>query len=90
MSDAKPDLAPNYMRDSRLRASGMREAAELARNFRPPSACTCGSYISFHDGVPSHQPGCLVGECLELAFEIEARADEIDLSNRDGGSHGDA
>ena len=70
--------APHYLRDSRLRAEGMREAAEIARTFRPQSACTCGGYISFHNGVPAHQPGCLVGECLEIADEIDARADEID------------
>ena len=61
-----------------LRSNGMREAAEIARNFRPKSACTCGGYISFHNGIPGHQPGCLVGECLEIADEIDARADEID------------
>lgn len=80
--DLSPAGGPHYLRDSRLRANGMRDAAEIVRNFRPPSACTCGSYISFHNGVPTHQPGCLVGECLELADEIEARADEIDETNR--------
>ena len=55
---------------------GMRIAAAIVRNFRPASACSCGSYISFHNGVPSHQPGCLVGECLEIADEIEASAEE--------------
>lgn len=69
---------PHYLRDSMLRSNGMREAAEIARNFRPRSACTCGGYISFHYGIPCHQPGCLVGECLEIADEIDARADEID------------
>lgn len=73
-----PVGSPHYLRDSMLRSNGMREAAEIARNFRPRSACTCGSYISFHNGVPSHQPGCLVGECFEIADEIDARADEID------------
>ena len=85
-ADACLPAPKNYMRDTRLQAQGMREAAEIARNYRPASACTCGSYISFHNGVPSHQPGCLVGECLDLADEIEGRAEEIDLSNRDGGS----
>jgi hypothetical protein len=42
----------------------MRAAAEIARNFRPPT-------------------GCLVGELLEVADEIEARAEEIDRSNRE-------
>lgn len=78
-----PGLLPNYLRDARLTANGMRAAAEIARQFRPASACTCGNYISFHNGVPAHQPGCLVGECLELADEIEARAEEIDRSNRE-------
>lgn len=64
------------------RITGYREAAEIARNFRPKSACTCGGYISFHNGIPSHQPGCLVGECLELAEEIEARADELERRGR--------
>ena len=64
------------------RAKGMREAAEIARNLRPNSACTCGNYLSFHNGVPGHQPGCLVGECIDIADEIEGRADEIDRSNR--------
>lgn len=68
--------------DTLLRCNGMREAAEIARNFRPASACTCGSYISFHNGVPSHQPGCLVGECMEIADEIDARADEIEEALR--------
>ena len=85
-ADACLPAPKNYMRDTRLQAQGMREAAEIVRNYRPASACICGSYISFHNGVPSHQPGCLVGECLDLADEIEGRADEIDLSNRDGGS----
>lgn len=63
-------------RDELLQVMGMRAAAEIVRNFRPASACTCGSYISFHNGVPAHQPGCLVGECLELADEIDALAGE--------------
>lgn len=50
---------------------GMRMAAEIVRNFRPASACTCGNY-----SVPHHQPGCLVGECMEIANEIEALAGE--------------
>ena len=58
-------------RDALLRVMGMREAAEIVRNFRPASACTCGNY-----SVPNHQPGCLVGECLELADEIESLAGE--------------
>lgn len=65
------------------RAKGMREAAEIARNFRPNGACTCGNYLSFHNGVPGHQPGCLVGECIDIADEIEGRADEFDRSNRE-------
>lgn len=63
-------------RDALMVVYGMREAADIVRNFRPASACTCGSYISFHNGVPAHQPGCLVGECLELADEIDALAGE--------------
>lgn len=59
------------------RITGFREAAEIARNFRPESACTCGNY-----SVPNHQPGCLVGECLEIAEEIEARADELERRGR--------
>lgn len=55
------------------RIMGMREAAEIARNFRPASACTCGSYSE-----PSHQPGCLVGECLAIADEIDGAADELE------------
>lgn len=80
--ETRPTGIPHYLRDSRLRSNGMREAAEIVRNFRPASACTCGSYISFHNGVPGHQPGCLVGECLEVADEIDARADEIDETIR--------
>jgi hypothetical protein len=76
--ETRPTGIPHYLRDSRLRSNGMREAAEIVRNFRPASACICGGYISFHNGIPSHQPGCLVGECLEIADEIDARADEID------------
>lgn len=53
------------------RAEGICQAANLVRYLRPDSACTCGSYLSFHNGVPSHQPGCLVGECIEAADEIE-------------------
>ena len=64
-------------RDALMVVFGMRVAAEIARNFRPPSACTCGNY-----SVPNHQPGCLVGECLEIAEEIEARADELELECR--------
>lgn len=74
---------PHYIRDSRLRAEGMRAAAEIARNLRPNGACTCGNYLSFHNGVPGHQPGCLVGECIDIADEIEGRADEFDRSNRE-------
>ena len=59
------------------RITGYREAAEIARNFRPASNCTCGSYSD-----PCHQPGCLVGECLEIAEEIEARADELERQGR--------
>ena len=59
------------------RITGYREAAEIARNFRPVSNCTCGSYAD-----PCHQPGCLVGECLEIAEEIEARADELERQGR--------
>lgn len=80
-ADACLPAPKNYMRDARLQAQGMREAAEIVRNYRPASTCTCGSY-----STPRHQPGCLVGECLDLADEIEGRAEEIDLSNRDGGS----
>lgn len=80
-ADACLPAPKNYMRDTRLQAQGMREAAEIARNYRPASTCTCGNY-----STPRHQPGCLVGECLDLADEIEGRAEEIDLSNRDGGS----
>lgn len=72
---------PHYLRDSRLRAEGMRAAAEIARNLRPKDACTCGNYLSFRNGVPGHLPGCLVGECIEVADEIEGRAEEIDRSN---------
>ena len=61
-------------RDALMVVFGMREAAEIARNFRPASNCTCGSYSD-----PCHQPGCLVGECLEIAEEIEARADELEM-----------
>lgn len=64
-------------RDALLHVMGMREAAEIVRNFRPASSCTCGGYSD-----PHHQPGCLVGECLEIAEEIEARADELE---RQGG-----
>ncbi len=64
-------------RDELLHVIGMREAAEIARTFRPKSACTCGNY-----STPNHQPGCLVGECLEIAEEIEARADELELECR--------
>ena len=53
------------------RAEGICQAANLVRYLRPGSACTCGSYLSFHNGAPSHQPGCLVGECIEAADEIE-------------------
>lgn len=74
---------PHYLRDSRLRAEGMRAAAEIARNLRPKDACTCGNYLSFRNGVPGHLPGCLVGECIEVADEIEGRAEEIDRSNRE-------
>ena len=77
-----PAGSPHYLRDSMLISNGMRKAAEIARTFRPQSACTCGGYISFHNGVPAHQPGCLVGECLEIADEIDARADEIDETLR--------
>lgn len=80
-ADACLPAPKNYMRDTRLQAQGMREAAEIVRNYRPASTCTCGNY-----STPRHQPGCLVGECLDLADEIEGRAEEIDLSNRDGGS----
>ena len=85
----KPTLLPNYVRESRLRANGMREAAEIVRNLKPTSACTCGGYLSFRDGFPSHLSGCPVGEYLAIADEIDGRADEIDLSERDGGSHDD-
>ena len=64
-------------RDELRHVRGMREAAEIVRNFRPKSACTCGNY-----SVPNHQPGCLVGECLEIAEEIEARADELERQGR--------
>ena len=64
-------------RDELLHVMGMREAAEIARNFRPAATCTCGNY-----SVPNHQPGCLVGECLEIAEEIEARADELERQGR--------
>lgn len=53
------------------RADGICQAANLVRYLRPDTACTCGSYLSFHNGVPVHQPGCLVGECMEAADEIE-------------------
>lgn len=81
--ETRPTGIPHYLRDSRLRSNGMREAAEIVRNFRPASACICGNYISFHNGIPTHQPGCLVGECLEIADEIDARADETDESLRE-------
>lgn len=74
---------PHYLRDSRLRAEGMRLAAEIARNLRPKEACTCGNYLSFRNGVPEHLPGCLVGECIDVADEIEGRAEEIDRSNNE-------
>jgi len=53
------------------RADGIAAAANLVRYLRPDTACTCGSYLSFHNGVPGHQPGCLVGECIDAADEIE-------------------
>jgi len=57
------------------RADGIAAAANLVRYMRPDTACTCGSYLSFHNGVPSHQPGCLVGECIAAADEIEGLLD---------------
>jgi hypothetical protein len=64
MSELSGQPLQHYLRDARLTAKGMRAAAEIARNFRPPT-------------------GCLVGELLEVADEIEARAEEIDRSNRE-------
>ena len=72
------------LRDA-LRASGMREAAEIARTYRPQAACECGTYLSFHNGVPAHLPGCLVGECADVAAEIEARAEELECGPKGGG-----
>ena len=66
-----------------LEAPDHASAEALVRNFRPASACICGNYISFHNGIPTHQPGCLLGECLEIADEIDARADETDESLRE-------
>jgi len=62
-------------RDALMVVFGMREAAEIVRNFRPESTCTCGNY-----SVPHHQPGCLFGECQEIAEEIEALAGEKENS----------
>lgn len=65
-------LASALVRERRAgRADGIAAAANLVRYMRPDTACTCGSYLSFHNGVPGHQPGCLVGECIDAADEIE-------------------
>lgn len=57
------------------RVDGIIEAANLVRYLRPDAACSCGNYLSFHNGIPSHQPGCLVGECMDAADEIEGLLD---------------
>lgn len=61
-----------------IRIDALREAAEIARTLRPPSACSCGSYVSITEGTENHQPGCVRGECLSVAEEIDARADDLE------------
>lgn len=63
-------------RDAHLR--GMLDAAHIVRHLRPSEACTCGGYISLAQGIPRHLPGCVVGECIDAADEIEGRAEASD------------
>lgn len=58
------------------RASALYEAAEMVRNLRRKDSCTCGSYLSFRNGVPGHVAGCPLGEYLEVADEIDGMVED--------------